>query len=407
MQGHLGPKKIASGDHTQGVVRIGSFEPWSVLSSHFATLVPQSWIRVWGHSGVLVVEQMWIVLVTLIAGVVTNPQPMATVPAVDQTGASSGGAFGPSGKEVDTGMGAVMPHPKMVGHRMMAGLAHLGATDECTAKLDGQATSWMGLGAAYSGMVVLGLALGGLVAYVLQALCAPVRWVLEGTLAILRIVGCCCRRSESAEVPVLAAPNLARSIEWHGPATGWNTETRYLQERIKGRGSRRKLNDIVVRYEGQVARLQQDESRLKRIDAFGLRVQFASIAGCSSRAFRKKLEDTGEVHLCRKDERGLDHGLHIREFAGLDHEAILDVHDYTRGGTCWLLRSSWRGFCWGLATAWFLLTYLCRCCCRKQGIRKQTKADGSTRILHPDSESEIEAEDNTCEGVHLRQNFAE
>ena len=255
--------------------------------------------------------------------------------------------------------------------------------------------------AAYSGMVVLGLALGGLVAYVLQALCAPVRWVLEGTLAILRIVGCCCRRGESAEVPVLAAPNLARSIEWHGPATGWNTETRYLQERIKGRGSRRKLNDIVVRYEGQVARLQQDESRLKRIDAFGLRVQFASIAGCSSRAFRKKLEDTGEVHLCRKDECGLDHGLHIREFAGLDHEAILDVHDYTRGGTCWLLRSSWRGFCWGLATMWFLLTYLCRCCCRKQGVRKQTKADGSTRILHPDSESEIEAEDNTCEGVRV------
>ena len=226
-------------------------------------------------------------------------------------------------------------------------------------------------------------------------------WVLEGSAAVFRVLACCCRRSEAGDGPVLATPSLARTIEWHGPATGWNTETRYLQEKIKGRGSRRKLNDIVVRHEGHVARLQQDESRLKRIDAYGLRVQFSGIAGCSSRTFRKKLEDTGEIHLCRRDECGLDHGLHIREFAGLDHEAILDVHDYTRGGSCWMLRSSWRGLCWLVAALWFAATYICRCCCRRSEVRKQTKADGSTRILHPDSESEVEAEDNTCEGVRV------
>ena len=156
--------------------------------------------------------------------------------------------------------------------------------------------------------------------------------MFDGLIGCLKLLTCCCRRGQvDGEAPALAAPNLARTIEWHGPATGWNTETRYLQERIKGRGSRRKLNDIVIRYEGQVARLQQDESRMKRIDAYGLRVQFAGIAGCSSRAFRKKLEDVGEVHLCRRDDCGLDHGLHVREFAGLDHESILDVHEYTSG----------------------------------------------------------------------------
>ena len=255
---------------------------------------------------------------------------------------------------------------------------------------------------AYAGLVLVGLGLGGLTAYVLQTLCTPVRWVFDGVVALLKVITCCCRRGAGdSEGPALAAPVLARTIEWHGPATGWNTETRYLQERIKGRGSRRKLNDIVIRYEGQVARLQQDESRLKRIDAYGLRVQFAGIAGCSSRNFRKKLDDVGEVHLCRRDECGLDHSLHIREFAGLDHEAILDVHEYTSGGTCWALRASWRGLCWVFGTLWWLSTFMCRQCCKRREVRKQTRSDGSTRVLHPDSESEVEAEDNTCEGVRV------
>ena len=205
----------------------------------------------------------------------------------------------------------------------------------------------------------MGLGFGGLTAYVLQTLCTPVRWVVEGFVGSIKLLTCYCRRGQAeGDVPALAAPNLARTIEWHGPATGWNTETRYLQERIKGRGSRRKLNDIVIRYEGQVARLQQDESRMKRIDAYGLRVQFAGIAGCSSRTFRKKLEDVGEVHLCRRDDCGLDHGLHVREFAGLDHESILDVHEYTSGGSCWLLRASWRGTRWVLSGLLYLVTCL-------------------------------------------------
>ena len=226
-------------------------------------------------------------------------------------------------------------------------------------------------GVAYTTLLLVGIGLGGLTAYVLQTLCTPVRWVLGGLATILGFFACCCRRGDGGgEVPALAAPNLARTIEWHGPATGWNTETRYLQERIKGRGSRRKLNDIIVRCDGQVARLQQDESRLKRIDAYGLRVQFAGIAGCSSRAFRRKLEDVGEVHLCRRDECGLDHGLHVREFAGLDHETILDVHEYTSGGSCWLLRASWRGIYWTLGIIWYVATFACRGCYRNREVRK-------------------------------------
>ena len=228
--------------------------------------------------------------------------------------------------------------------------------------------------------------------------CWKASWASSGVIA------CCCRRGQAdGELPALAAPNLARTIEWHGPATGWNTETRYLQERIKGRGSRRKLNDIVIRYEGQVARLQQDESRMKRIDAYGLRVQFAGIAGCSSRAFRKKLDDVGEVHPMPKGRlwAGPRANIYVSLRASTTNPSL--TFTSTPGGVMLAVESFVAWFSLGTWVAFGPHAHVCAVdAARGVGFRKQTRADGSTRMLHPDSESEVEQEDNTCEGVRVR-----
>lgn len=67
-------------------------------------------------------------------------------------------------------------------------------------------------------------------------------------------------------------------------------ETGYLQHRLKGRGSRRKLNDVLLRKAGCVVRLYLDSDRVK---------------------FRGVTEEVGEIHLCRQLGRRAEHQLHL------------------------------------------------------------------------------------------------
>lgn len=166
--------------------------------------------------------------------------------------------------------------------------------------------AWTGIGA---GAIIL----LGLLAYSIQTLLAPVRWVTTVVGYAWGPLSCCCRRAGDEPAPLPEGPPLARNVEWRGPATGWPAETRYLQEKVKGRGSRRRLNDVLIRVHGQVARLQQDESSQRRIDTHGLKVKFLGITGCTSRQFRRELEDIGEIHLCRQVECGVEHGMHVKE----------------------------------------------------------------------------------------------
>lgn len=183
--------------------------------------------------------------------------------------------------------------------------------------------AWTGIGA---GVIIL----LGMLAYSLQTLLAPVRWMTTMLGYAWGPLSCFCRRRGEDQAPLPEGPPLARNVEWRGPATGWPAETRYLQEKVKGRGSRRQLNDVLVRVHGQVARLQQDESSQRRIDTHGLKVKFSSITGCTSRQFRRDLELVGEVHLCRQVECGVEHGMHVKEYAGIDREALLDLHQYLK-----------------------------------------------------------------------------
>ena len=253
--------------------------------------------------------------------------------------------------------------------------------------------AWTSIGA---GIIIL----LGLLAYSLQTLLAPVRWVTNMMGYAWGPLSCCCRRGGGDQVPLPEGPPLARSVEWRGPATGWPAETRYLQEKVKGRGSRRRLNDVLVRVRGQVARLQQDESSQRRIDTHGLKVKFLSITGCTSRQFRRELEDIGEIHLCRQVECGVEHGMHVKEYAGVDREALLDLHLYANGSPRWLLgvlcRCFWRGG---------VLIFSClRCLCCCNGGRRQRqlrRPDGGVRDLGPDSESEAEVDECSCQAVRV------
>ena len=246
----------------------------------------------------------------------------------------------------------------------------------------------------------LGIGLLGILTYSLHTLTGPCR--AAGRL--LHLCGrllCCCKRAEGIEAHLPSTRPPTADVEWHGPRTGWPTETRYLQQRLKGRGSRRRLNDVVIRRDGHVARLYQEESMLRRIDSDGLRVKFCRVAGCTSRQFRRDLEEAGEVHLCRQLECRAEHPLHIQEFAGVDHEVLIDLHAYAHGSPRWLLgllaRGVWRGLgCFVRATR-----CVCRRCCTKRGARTIREPDGHERSLDPDSESEAEGDEATCQGMRI------
>ena len=259
--------------------------------------------------------------------------------------------------------------------------------------------SWWGY-AAWGGITAGIIILLGLLAYSVQTLLTPVRWATTMVSYALGPLSCCCRRGRGDDVPLPEGPPLARSVEWRGPATGWPAETRYLQEKVKGRGSRRRLNDVVVRVRGQVARLQQDESSQRRIDTHGLKVKFLSITGCTSRQFRRELEDVGEVHLCRQVECGVEHGMHVKEYAGVDREALLDLHLYANGSPRWLLGVLCRCFWKGGVTLFSCIQCLC-CCGSGRRPRQLRRPDGGVRDLGPDSESEAEVDECSCQAVRV------
>ena len=64
----------------------------------------------------------------------------------------------------------------------------------------------------------------------------------------------------------------------------------------------------------------------------------------SGGGLRRELEEVGEIHLCRQLECKAKHALHIQEFAGIDHEALLELHRYTHGSPRFigLGRGVWR-----------------------------------------------------------------
>ena len=150
-----------------------------------------------------------------------------------------------------------------------------------------------------------------------------------------------------------------------------------------------------------MARLQQEERLLRRIDSNGLRVKFSQILGCTSRQLRRELERIGEIHICRLKDCQENHELHIQEFAGIDHEVLVDLHRFAHGSPRWLLGVGWRCIVASLGLFFRFLRCCWRRCCRRRGTRVIRDDSGTERALDPDSESEVEVDEAACQGVRI------
>ena len=128
----------------------------------------------------------------------------------------------------------------------------------------------------------------------------------------------------------LAKSGSAR-VHWWGLGVGRVSTNEYYRNEIRGRAGAgtRRLNDILIRVEGQVARLEPSTvgRGVKRplATSTGLSFQFGQALGCSSPVLQARLEelDQMEVHLCR--ELGCNHGnyaIHVTEYAAVQPDFI-------------------------------------------------------------------------------------
>ena len=254
---------------------------------------------------------------------------------------------------------------------------------------------------AWSLLLAIEAAILAVLTHSISSLLAPVRFVV-------RLVSpwCNCRKiSEATRDAAKLLPTPSRvltSIVWHGPARGCSTTTDFYQTHVKGRGSKRKQNDLVVRIGGEVARLTMDPSQHKKIDKKGLGVTYTIFKGATSRKIKKELEgrERARIHLCRHtvcDEA--DGCVHVKEYAAVDAEAIVDLGQYSR-------ISTYRMGVLALRT-WFFFLRICLvftggclgCCGRRK--RSSKVAPTSTSYLDQESESESEVEESPCQAVRV------
>ncbi|CAK0843868.1 unnamed protein product [Prorocentrum cordatum] len=95
-----------------------------------------------------------------------------------------------------------------------------------------------------------------------------------GSWAVSRVFCLCARRRApgDAELDELLplAPPQPTAAKWCGQAAGPGTTTEHFRPRVKGRGSKRKFNDLPIWHQGQVARRRLNFDEVLRVDRKGL-----------------------------------------------------------------------------------------------------------------------------------------
>ena len=281
--------------------------------------------------------------------------------------ASSGGALGPSGREAMM-KGAGSNFTRMRRRATLVGSAHRTTKAGWTTKLDGRATS-------LTVLALTCLASGGLVWLTLH-------WWSWGSASEAWPPMSCKRCAHpwggwsrglwdpSSFLRVVAAGDKLKVTYQRWPRQIWLGPSSGMDRLLGGTLRRDTCRNESKEGDRDASWTTLSSATKGRWHAYNkTRAGWSALTPTTSGAIcrdsrlqqphlSQKLEDVGEVHLCRRDDCGLDHGLHVREFAGLDHESILDVHEYTSGGSCWLLRASWRGTRWVLSGLLYLVTCL-------------------------------------------------
>jgi len=215
-------------------------------------------------------------------------------------------------------------------------------------------------------------------------------------------------------LPLLPHSGRMRRVDWHGPGTSTPAETSFFTDQVRGRGSQRRMNHVLVRREGALARIIPAEDTRYRLDHNGLRMNVKEIAGCTSHAFRTDLgrDSPAVIHLCRKADCKDPTRMHFSEYAVVDATDMVDLRAHSMESWFWrCLRFGWRIVWLTFAFVhWAALGCPCRllrwlCCARKPARTIKEKQGGQIveRILHDDSESEPEdpGEAVLCEAVRV------
>ena len=259
---------------------------------------------------------------------------------------------------------------------------------------------WVGWGV----LIVLGTVISLLILYVAVSVRRPVRTLLT----------CCCRqtRAVATEVgeflPELRARGTYESLAFRGPSTQSGVDSEFFQRGVKGRGSERKLNDLVVSLDEQIARIKPDGDHWARVDRHGLWVKIREVKGATSRPIRHSLEAESKVHLRREQNCPLElmpaPGIHCKTYAVVDANGLVDLGAYAGWSTRRLvvlfgrcLRRLLSGlhaliYC---GSGFFLLKRAWERPAPARVIREGT----NVRALDPDSESEMETLEDPCDTV--------
>ena len=173
---------------------------------------------------------------------------------------------------------------------------------------------------------------------------------------------------------------------------------------MKGRGARRRPNALLIRVDGQVARVALDFSEGHLIDRHGLLVTCDAVVSSSGRGIRSRLLNCEKkaLHLCRGPNCSHPtNAWHLPEYAVVDSDAIIDVSKLTScklfmGAVNFVIHSLFyvsKPFTWALGR---LLG-----CCTCRGRRRLRVDHNGIHELSSDSESESEAAEHPCQAVKI------
>ena len=231
---------------------------------------------------------------------------------------------------------------------------------------------------------------------------------LYGLDLVLRPLCWCCRltgrfRRRLCPRPVDGPqPTECSELDWRGPGTQEEVDNDYYRDNVRGRNAQRVSNHVVVIIDGKTARLERSDARQKPVNRNGLRYGYGAVVSCNRQALRQLLEegpkDTQTVHLCRRHPCGEAEACraHAVSYSSVDAEVSLNLYNQAWSSPLLSCCSGSLRALWGLQRV--LTRGLCGCLCRR-GICarcgcKRRRPSATTalggRVLHPDSESELE-----------------
>ena len=259
---------------------------------------------------------------------------------------------------------------------------------------------WVG----WSAVIALAIFFAILSIIVIGTICRPIR----------SFCTCCCQQTRAVArevgefLPELHVGGSYETLSLRGPSTREGVDSNFYQRGIKGRGSERKPNDVVVLMQDQAARIKPEGDHWARVDRYGLWVRVREVKGASSRTLRQLLDHDGKVHLCREQNCPLEQaptpGLHCKAYAAVDANGLVDLGAYAGWSTrrFAVLLGRWiRRVLHTLKWLTYHLSGLSLVCsaCRKPRPPRTIQEGEVTRPLDPDSESEVEPLEDPCEAV--------